>query len=211
MVGNGRWKAYGSFGRFFDIMKLELPRGSFGGEQWHIYYLDARHARLAERELPGRHDRLSGHDSWKSRTNRFGSNEANNPETIDVTTKYFGAPRNMVQDDIKPTQSQEFTLGLDHELNSKTSVGARYVHNWVTRAIEDFGWNEGGTEFYFIGNPGFRRDRAAGLSLGARQAVSAGQRQDLPAGETETRLRRHRVDAHQTVGESLVGSGGVHV
>ena len=37
VAGNGRWKAYGSFGRFFDIMKLELPRGSFGGEQWHIY------------------------------------------------------------------------------------------------------------------------------------------------------------------------------
>jgi hypothetical protein len=154
VTGNGHWKAYGSFGRFFDIMKLELPRGSFGGEQWHIYYwtldtLDWANVNCQEGTTgcPGR--------LLEVRTNRFGSNEANNPETIDVTTKYFGAPRNMVQDDIKPTQSQEFTLGLDHELNSKTSVGARYVHNWITRAIEDFGWNEGGTEFYFIGNPGF--------------------------------------------------------
>ena len=88
-------------------------------------------------------------------TLRFGSNEADNPETIDVMTKYFGHPRNVIQDDIKPTQSQEFTFGVDHELNSRTSVGVRYVHNWITRAIEDFGWNEGGTEFYFIGNPGW--------------------------------------------------------
>jgi hypothetical protein len=61
----------------------------------------------------------------------------------------------VIQDDIKPTQSQEMTFGLDHELNAQTSIGVRYTKNWVTRAIEDFGWNEGGTEFYFIGNPGF--------------------------------------------------------
>jgi Carboxypeptidase regulatory-like domain/TonB dependent receptor len=152
--GDGRWKAYGSFGRFFDIMKLELPRGSLGGEQWHQYTwtldtLDWPNVNCQEGTsgCPGRLLDVT--------TLRFGSNEANNPETIDVTTKYFGAPRNMIQDDIKPTQSQEFTVGLDHELSSQTSVGVRYVHNWVTRAIEDFGWNEGGTEFYFIGNPGF--------------------------------------------------------
>jgi hypothetical protein len=69
-------------------------------------------------------------------------------------TKYFGAPRNLLQDDMKPVQSQEAIIGLDHELNSVTSVGVRYVHKWVTRTIEDFGWNEGGTEYYFIGNPG---------------------------------------------------------
>ena len=88
-------------------------------------------------------------------TLRFGSNEADNPETIDVMLKYFGEVRNVIQDDIKPTQSQEFTIGLDHELGRSTSVGVRYVHNWITRAIEDFGWNEAGTEFYFIGNPGW--------------------------------------------------------
>ncbi len=152
--GDGKWKAYGSFGRFFDIMKLELPRGSFGGEQWHQYTwtldtLDWPNVNCQEGTTgcPGRLLEVT--------TLRFGSNEADNPETIDVTTKYFGAPRNMVQDDIKPTQTQEFTVGIDHELNARSSVGVRYVHNWVTRAIEDFGWNEGGTEFYFIGNPGF--------------------------------------------------------
>src|SRR4030095_862205 len=152
--GDGKWKAYGSFGRFFDIMKLELPRGSFGGEQWHRYTwtletLDWPNVNCQEGTTgcPGRFLDVT--------TLRFGSNDGDNPETIDVTTKYFGAPRNMIQDDIKPTQTQEFTVGIDHELNARSSVGVRYVHNWVTRAIEDFGWNEGGTEFYFIGNPGF--------------------------------------------------------
>ena len=31
--GDGKWKAYGSYGWFYDITKLELPRGSFGGDR----------------------------------------------------------------------------------------------------------------------------------------------------------------------------------
>ncbi len=34
LKGDGRWKAFGSWGVFYDIFKLELPRGSFGGDKW---------------------------------------------------------------------------------------------------------------------------------------------------------------------------------
>ena len=37
LFGNGRSKAFGSYGTFYDIMKMELPRGSFGGDKW-IYW-----------------------------------------------------------------------------------------------------------------------------------------------------------------------------
>ena len=36
--GDGKWKAFGSWGVFYDIFKLELPRGSFGGDKWLEYY-----------------------------------------------------------------------------------------------------------------------------------------------------------------------------
>ena len=36
--GDGKWKVYGSWGIFYDITKLELPRGSFGGDKWLEYY-----------------------------------------------------------------------------------------------------------------------------------------------------------------------------
>ncbi len=41
-LGNGKVKVFGSFGYFFDIMKYNLPRGSFGGDYWHdcVYALD---------------------------------------------------------------------------------------------------------------------------------------------------------------------------
>ena len=44
--GDGRWKVYGSWGIFYDIFKLELPRGSWGGDKWLEYLLLARHVRV---------------------------------------------------------------------------------------------------------------------------------------------------------------------
>ena len=40
--GDGKLKLYASFGYFYDIMKYNLPRGSFGGDYWHdcVYALD---------------------------------------------------------------------------------------------------------------------------------------------------------------------------
>ena len=32
--GDGKNKIYGTWGIFYDILKLELPRGSFGGDKW---------------------------------------------------------------------------------------------------------------------------------------------------------------------------------
>jgi hypothetical protein len=42
VLNNGKLKAFASFGYFYDIMKLGLPRGSFGGDYWHdcVYTLD---------------------------------------------------------------------------------------------------------------------------------------------------------------------------
>ncbi len=38
LKGDGKWKLFGSWGVFYDIFKLELPRGSFGGDKWIEYY-----------------------------------------------------------------------------------------------------------------------------------------------------------------------------
>ena len=36
--GDGRLKAFASWGRYYDWTKYEIARGSFGGDLWHIYY-----------------------------------------------------------------------------------------------------------------------------------------------------------------------------
>ena len=54
--GRRQWKAFGSWGIFYDIFKLELPRGSFGGDKWLDVLLHARHLQLddagRQRQLP---------------------------------------------------------------------------------------------------------------------------------------------------------------
>ena len=34
LKGDGKWKVYGSYGIYYDLFKLELPRGAFGGDKW---------------------------------------------------------------------------------------------------------------------------------------------------------------------------------
>ena len=42
LKGDGKWKVFASWGIFYDIFKLELPQGSFGGQKWIEYLLHAR-------------------------------------------------------------------------------------------------------------------------------------------------------------------------
>ena len=57
MLGNGRLKAFGSWGRYYDWVKYELARGSFGGDTWLVNYrsldtLDVNSLSLSN--MPGR-------------------------------------------------------------------------------------------------------------------------------------------------------------
>ena len=36
--GDGRMKAFASWGRYYDWTRYEIARGSYGGDLWHIYY-----------------------------------------------------------------------------------------------------------------------------------------------------------------------------
>jgi hypothetical protein len=138
--GDGKWKAFGSWGVFYDIEKLEMPRGAWGAEHWVTYYwtLDDYNWPLIRCDgtpasgCPGRF--IEQNDL------RHVSNDAGN---------------NLVDPDLKPYKTQEFVLGLDHELTRLVSVGIRYVHKWVNSAIEDVGLQVVGIgEVFYIANPG---------------------------------------------------------
>ncbi|MEO8680980.1 MAG: TonB-dependent receptor [Vicinamibacterales bacterium] len=139
VAGDGKWKASGSWGIFYDIFKLELPRGSFGGDKWLEYYytLDvADYTTLV--------------------------NGANCPPAcsgtlirgpIDFRHPSFGS--DAIDPALKPMRQQEMTFALDHQLNEVMALSARYVHKQVDRAIEDTGSLDAqGNEIYVIANPG---------------------------------------------------------
>ena len=133
MLGNGRLKAFGSWGRYFDWVKYELARGSFGGDTWLVHYrsldtLDVNNLSLAN--MPGR-------DLWGGVRDR----RVPNFDTIDP--------------DLKPMFQDSTNVGIEYQLNPTTAIGVNYVHNKLTRAIEDVGsLDSTGNEIYFAANPG---------------------------------------------------------
>jgi outer membrane receptor protein involved in Fe transport len=137
--GNGKWKAYGSFGIYYDIMKLEAARGLFGADRWveHAYTLDTADWTTIKppSSTPGRF--IEDNDL------RHVNNDPNHPED------------GLVDPNLRPFKSREFTLGLDRELNTSTSLGVRFVRKDVLEAIEDQGVLTAGVgEVYAIANVG---------------------------------------------------------
>jgi len=142
MRGDALWKLYGSWGVFYDIEKLEMPRGLWGADHWvqYTYTLDTPDWASVdcadingETGCPGRLiQRLD---------RRHVSNEISNL---------------LVDENLKPMRAQEATIGLDHELSNIMSVGVRYTHKWLNRAIEDVGVIDPvlGAEIFYIANPG---------------------------------------------------------
>jgi outer membrane receptor protein involved in Fe transport len=133
VLGDGKLKAFASWGRYFDWIKYELARGSFGGDTWLVYYrsldtLDVNSLSLAN--MPGK-------DLWGGPRDR----RVPNFNTIDPN--------------LKPMFQDSFNSGVEYQLNSATVLGIDYVHNKLTRAIEDVGsLAPNGDEVYFAANPG---------------------------------------------------------
>ena len=134
--GDGRFKLFGSYGRYFDWTKYELPRGSYGGDVWQVWYrsLDTLDiASLNPQNMPGR-------DLWVVpggfRDRRVPNFDSTDPE-------------------LKPMSQDSFNAGAEYQLNDSSAIGIHYVHNDLVRTIEDIGaLDASGNEAYIIGNPG---------------------------------------------------------
>jgi hypothetical protein len=138
--GDGRWKAFGSWGMFYDIFKLELPRGSFGGDKWLEYYYT-----LDTFNWPTLVDSPSCPPACPGRLLR----------TTDF--RHISVGSSAIDPDLKPMRQQEATAGIEHQLNDVMSLSVRYVHKQIDRAIEDTQTatlDASGTEIYIIANPG---------------------------------------------------------
>jgi hypothetical protein len=137
--GDGRTKAFGSWGMFYDIFKLELPRGSFGGDKWLEYYYT-----------------LDTFD-WPNLI-PAGCPPACPGTQMRVTDfRHISVGSSAIEPDLKPMRLQEGTAGIEHQLNDVMSTSVRYVHKQVDRAIEDTQTatlDASGTEIYIIANPG---------------------------------------------------------
>lgn len=135
VLGNGKWKVFGSYGRFFDRFKYELPRGSFGGEVQDVY------------------DFLVVNPDIFTYTRA--SVLGNFIRFQDQRTPSNLASDNRIDPDIKPFQQAELTFGTAYDFGRGFIIEGRYTHKNLIRAIDDIGFlDDGDNEQYFIGNPG---------------------------------------------------------
>lgn len=136
VFGNGKLKVYGSWGRFFDWVKYELARGTFGGDVWQTAYrsLDTLDVlSLSGTNLPGR-NLWPGGGVQDHRIPSFGSNQ--------------------VDPDLNPMSSDLTNVGAEFQFDSRTVAAVRYTRNHLRDTIEDLGVVVEGSEVYIYGNPG---------------------------------------------------------
>ncbi|MGI8494571.1 MAG: TonB-dependent receptor domain-containing protein [Pyrinomonadaceae bacterium] len=137
VFGKGKSKIFASYGQFYDRFKYELPRGSFGGDQF---------LRTYNAITPG------------SRITDFTLQSVfNNPTglTLNFRVPSNDPTDNRIDPNLKPARQSEYTIGYEQELFKDLVLRTRYTHKKLDTTIEDVGFFDAvGNENFFIANPG---------------------------------------------------------
>jgi hypothetical protein len=136
--GDGKVKVYGSWGRYFDWTKYDLPRGSYGGDIWQVYYRALDTTDIGSINL----SHMPGADLWDptNPSNPYRDRRVPNFDSTDPN--------------IKPMYQTSTNAGVEFQVSATSVFGVHYVHNYLGRTIEDMGGLVNGNEVYVIGNPG---------------------------------------------------------
>jgi Carboxypeptidase regulatory-like domain len=159
---DGRMKIFGSYGKFFDIMKLNVAISSFGGQYWNncTYTLDTADLATIAPALnsAGRYcvgDQTTG-ANWAGGATPAGLTfvENINNRTFPTTCSTCSATSTGVTPGLKPFSQHESTFGLDYQIKRSLALEIRWDRRRLDNAIEDSSLINAGNETFVIGNPG---------------------------------------------------------
>ncbi|MFO7732911.1 MAG: TonB-dependent receptor plug domain-containing protein, partial [Candidatus Aminicenantes bacterium] len=149
VFGDSSLKVFGSFGIYYDVMKLYLGQLTFGGSKRveDIYALqDPDWTQIASNGL----------------LDDAANQAANN--TYGGSMHYLPPSFDRVDPDLKPTAQREISFGAEKKLWESASLSVRLVNKHLIRTIEDVGVyrtevNLDGTirvyQDFWVANPGF--------------------------------------------------------
>lgn len=163
ITGDGKNVIKGFYGWFYDRFKYELPRGSFGGDEFHNLFFEifagdtvfnitrdvvfgggAPIPGGACPVVPGVFQPPVFGRVRCDKDNRVSSNSGG-PLTRDGG----------VDQDMEPFRQSELTFSYERSMWKNYIFSARYTHKQVDAVVEDAGFpNESQSEYYIIGNPG---------------------------------------------------------
>jgi hypothetical protein len=146
ITGSGKQKLYASWGIFYDIMKYELPRGSFGGDVWKDFYYSLDDPNMVTTlAAKGFVPMSSNADASKLPGRYF--------EMIDWRIPSNDASQNLIDPNLKPMQQRMFDVGYEYMITNSLVASARFTDRRLVRTIEDTGTMTPDGEQYFIANP----------------------------------------------------------
>ena len=146
LLHNGKVKVYASYGKFFDIMKMNLARGSFGSDYWHdcVYALDTTdYTTITPTLNVGAGCPPSGQAPGV--TGRF-------IENVDFRATKADPRDPAIDTRMKPMAQHEFVAGVDWAINPRWGLETRYSRKRLDHAIEDMAITD--NLGFYIGNPG---------------------------------------------------------
>lgn len=156
LFGDGKTKIFGSYGRFYDRLKYELPRGSFGGNFFRNDYFELFPGQTVgnftrQTIIGSNPDPIGGSCPLPRSTGLSRCQfDFRIPSNLPGNTLDLGA----VDPDIKAFQQSEYTFGVERDFGKGYFFTGRYTHKQVDVAVEDIGLPIPGGEAYVIGNPG---------------------------------------------------------
>ena len=141
VFGDSSLKIFASYGIYYDVMKLYMAEGAYGGFKWQTSYYDldnynwpniADTGVVSDAADQADGGTYQGSRDWRHRS--FG--DETDPNML-------------------PISQSEFSFGAEKKLTEELSFSARGVYKHLIRTIEDIGYLLDGSEAYVIGNPGF--------------------------------------------------------
>ena len=144
VFGDSSLKVFASFGIYYDVMKLYMAEGAYGGFLWWTSYYA-----------------LDDYD-W---TKIAATNDIKDKASIIAGNRYFDSGNDRTtswdttEPNLKPVSQSEFSFGAEKKLSEELSFSARFVYKHLIRTIEDVGVMmkdaQGNySEQYYIANPG---------------------------------------------------------
>lgn len=175
LTGDGKTKISAFYGRFFDRLKFELPRGSFGGDFFRrdyfpIYSGTPQFSSYTIPRIIGNFsDPLGGQCPIAQSTTYLTLCQADFRTQSNVAGQGGGVDPNL-----KPYRQDEATVEFQRELFKNSVFSARFLWRNLAHVIEDAGYvSAAGSEVYFISNPCEGLHAAKIKEFGYNQCVKA--------------------------------------